>query len=117
MVQAVLLLGSETWVLTPWYGKTLAEFHHHAARRMAGMGPKRHLEGTWVYLLIGVALTMVGLEEIGVYIARRQNMVAQYIATRPIIDLCLAEERNPGMRLFKRCWEQLALNIMSIRAG
>ena len=29
-----------------------------------------------------------------VYIARRKNMVAQYIATRPIMDLCLAAERN-----------------------
>ena len=27
-------------------------------------------------------------EEIGVYITRRQNMVTQYIATRPILDLC-----------------------------
>ena len=48
-----------------------------------------------MYTPIGAALEMVGLEEIRVYIARRQNMVAQYIATCPIMDLCLAAERNP----------------------
>ena len=101
-----------------FFGTHIVEgFRHQAARRMEDMGPKRQRGGTWLYPPIGVVLKMVGLEEIGVYIARRQNMVAQYIATRPIIDLCLAEERNPGMRLFKRWWEQLALNIMSIRAG
>ena len=45
---------------------------------------------------------MVGLEVIAVYIARHQNKAAQYITTRPIIDLYLAEERNPGMRLSRR---------------
>ena len=54
---------------------------------MAGMGPKRQLDKAWVYPDIGAALEMVGLEEIGVYIVYRQNMVAQYIATRPIMDL------------------------------
>ena len=33
---------------------------------------------------------MVGLEDIRVYIACHQITVAQYIATRPIMDLCLA---------------------------
>ena len=59
---------------------------------------------------------MVGLEEIGVYIARRQNTFAQYIATRPIMDLCLVAERNPGMRLSRRWWEQPSLDIIGIGA-
>ena len=52
-------------------------------------GPQKNLDGTWVYSLIGAALKIVGLEEIGVYTARRQNTVVQYIATRPNMDLCL----------------------------
>ena len=60
---------------------------------------------------------MVGLDEIGVYISHRQNKVVQYIATRPIMDLCLTEERNTGMRLSRRWWEQPSLDIMGIRAG
>ena len=51
------------------------------------------------------------------YIARRQNTVAQYIATRPIMNLCLAAERKPGLRLSRQCWEQNDLDIIGIRAG
>ena len=40
VVQAVLLFGSETWVLTPQLEKSLEGFHRRAAQRMAGMGPK-----------------------------------------------------------------------------
>ena len=29
-----------------------------------------------------------GLEEIGEYVPKRHNTVVQYIATRPILDLC-----------------------------
>ena len=29
-----------------------------------------------------------GLEEVETYVPRRQNMVAQYIVTRPVIELC-----------------------------
>ena len=71
VVQAVLLFGSETWVLTPWLEKSLEGFHHREARRMTGMHPKRQRYGLWVYPPIGVALKMVVLEDIRVYIARR----------------------------------------------
>ena len=71
VVQAVLLFGYNMWVLTPPLEKFLEGFHHRAAQRMSGMGPKRHREGTWGYPPIGTSLEMVGLEEIGVYIARR----------------------------------------------
>ena len=64
---------------------------------MAGLGPKRQRDGTWVYPPIGTALEMVGMDEIGVYITLRQNTVTQYIATRPIMDLCLAVEWRLGL--------------------
>ena len=40
VVQAVTLSGSKMWVITPRLEKSLEGFHHRAARRMAGMGPK-----------------------------------------------------------------------------
>ena len=71
VVQAVLLFGFKTWVLTPRLEKDIEGFHHRAVRRMAGMGQKLQRYGTWVYTPIGAALAMVGPEEIRVYIARR----------------------------------------------
>ena len=61
VVQAVLLFGSETWVLIPRLEKYLERFHHWAARRMEDMVTKCHREGTWLYLPIGAALAMVGI--------------------------------------------------------
>ena len=49
VVQAVLLFGSETWVVTPRLGKALAGFHHQAVHRMAGMVPECQLSRTWVH--------------------------------------------------------------------
>ena len=80
-VQAMLLFGSEMWVVNLWLEK----------RWMEGMVPKFQLNREWVYPPIGAALETMGLEEISVYIDRWQNIVAQYISTHPIMDLCLAE--------------------------
>ena len=117
VVQAVLLFGSETWVLIPWLEKALAGFHHWESQWMTVMGPKRQPDGMWVYPPIGAALEMVVPEEIGVYIARRQNTAAQYIATHPIMDLCLVAYWNPLMCLSRRWWEQPAQDIMGIGVG
>ena len=84
---------------------------------MAGMIPKRQRDGTWVYTPIGAALEMVGLEEIGAYIARRQNTVAQYISTCLIMDLCLVAEWRTGLNLYMRWWEHRTIYILRIRAG
>ena len=43
-----------------------------------------------------LAIEEAGFEEIGVYIQKRQNMVAQYIATRPILNLCEQSVWRPG---------------------
>ena len=39
-------------------------------------------------LPLEIAMEEADLEEIKVYITRRHNMVAQYIVTRPILNLC-----------------------------
>ena len=46
---------------------------------------------------------------IGKYITRRQNTVGQYIATRPILDLCERSVWRPGARVSRRWWEQAGL--------
>ena len=53
VVQALLLFGSEMYVLTPKLEKYIEGFHHRAVRRMVGMGPKRQRDGTWVYATMG----------------------------------------------------------------
>ena len=45
------------------------------------------------------------------YISRRENAVTKYIETRPSIDLCLEAERRPGLRVPKRWWVQVGLDL------
>ena len=60
-------------------------------------------------------MTEAGLQESDTYVSRHQNTVAQYIATRPIMDLCLAAKRRPGTRVEIRWWEQEGLDLEGIR--
>ena len=101
----------------PGLEKSLEGFRHQSVRQMAGMGPKRQRDGAWVYTTIRAGLEMLRLEEIGVYTARHQKTFAQYIATRTIVDLCLAANRNPGLCLYMQRWDHTALDILWIRAG
>ena len=43
--------------------------------------------------------------------------MAKYIATRPIIDLCLAVKRRPGPRVAMRWWEQEVLDLEGARTA
>ena len=45
VVQAVLLFGAETWLLTPQIERALESFLHGAARWITGKQPRRG--GTW----------------------------------------------------------------------
>ena len=49
VVQAVLLLGAETWVLTPRIYRALESFQHGATRRITGRQPRRRGDGQWTY--------------------------------------------------------------------
>ena len=47
-----------------------------------------------------------GFEYIGVYVTRRQNTVAQYIMTRPILNLRERSVWRLGVWLSRRWWEK-----------
>ena len=51
-----------------------------------------------------------GLTEIGKSIANRQNTVAQYIATRPLLDLCEGARAREGVRVPMRWWNQTGID-------
>ena len=46
VVQAVLMLGAETWVLTPRMERALSSFQHRVVRRITGRKPKRRGDGS-----------------------------------------------------------------------
>ena len=87
VTQAVLILGVETWVLTPRMKKAMDSFQSRVARKITGRQPRRNKDRSWEYPPLAGALREAGMVGIRTSITRRQNMFAQYIATRPILDL------------------------------
>ena len=47
-----------------------------------------------------------GFTEIRKSITNRQNTVAQYIATRPLLDLCERTTHRGEARVYRRWWDQ-----------
>ena len=56
-----------------------------------------------------------GVVRVMMSILRRQNTVAQFIATRPILGLCEVAERRRGTRVPQRWWEQTGIDWKSAR--
>ena len=49
------------------------------------------MDGTWDYPPLAEVKAGAGITEVETYIAPRQNIVAQLIATRHIMELCMVE--------------------------
>ena len=47
-----------------------------------------------------------GFTDVRTSINRRQNTVAQYIATKPLLDLCEGAMQRGGARVTMRWWDQ-----------
>ena len=57
-----------------------------------------------------------GLTDVRTYINRRQNTVAQYIDTQPLLDLCEGETHREGARVTLRWWAQSGIDWEKAKA-
>ena len=106
VTQQVLLFGAESWVLTKRMESALDAFQGRVAWRLAGRMPRRGRDGKWIYLPLAGATKEAGIVRARTSVLRRQNTVAQFIATRPILGLYEVAERRGGTRVPQRWWEQ-----------
>ena len=51
------------------------------------------------------------IEEVEIYVLHRQNTISQYIATHPILDLCLLGERGTVNRVTQQCLKQEYIDL------
>ena len=73
--------------MTPRMERALGSFQHRVARQITGRQPKRQEGGIWEYSPLDIVIEEAGFKEMGAYVLKRHNTVAQYIATRPILEL------------------------------
>ena len=117
VVLSVILYGSETWVINPHIGRVLGGFHHRVACMLTGRQPQQGRDGMWKDPLLEDAMTEAVLQEMETYVSLRHNTVTQFIATRAIMNLCLAEERRPGPRFSRRWWYQYRVDVEGMRTA
>ena len=107
VVQAVLLYGSETWVLSTTALASLEGFHIRAAYRMAVRHkPRRGPGHGWIYPKSKDVLEECGMSTLEEYITVRRQTIAVYVATRPILTECRQGERKRGAVPHRWWWEQ-----------
>ena len=63
-----------------------------------------------VYPSLEGATKEAGITDVRTSINRRKNTVAQYIATRPLLDLCKGATQREGARLSMRWWYQTGID-------
>ena len=110
-MKANLLPGADTWVMPPWVGRILDGFHNRFALRIAKMHPMRDMMGRWVYPRLEEVMTTVGLEEVETYVLQLHNNFSQYISTRTILELCLADEQQTVAWVTMGWWDQADLDL------
>ena len=93
----------------------LDAFQGRVARKLTVRQPLRGRDGVWFYLSLAGAMKEAGIVRIRASILRRQNTVAQFIATRPILDLYEKAIRRPGAWVPRRWWEQTGIDWKGAR--
>ena len=68
MVQATILFGTETWVVSPRIGKTLGGLHHRVALWLALMRPRWYMTGRWVYAPLEAVIMVGGMDKVETFV-------------------------------------------------
>ena len=89
MVQAVLLYGSESWVLSELFLEQLRSFHARVARYLTGRHIRQLKDGSWYHPPTDDVLEEAGFETVDTYIKRRRNTVRRFVIDRPLHRECL----------------------------
>ena len=77
------------WYLSadPRMGQALGKFQHRFTRCITGRNPKRREGGGWEYPPLETEMEEAEFEDMVAYVLKRNNTVAQYIATQQILYL------------------------------
>jgi hypothetical protein len=106
IVQAILLYGSKTWVISQTALARLEGFHIQAAYQMAKTNkPKCSPGNVWEYPRLEDVLRECRMKMMTEYIHICRQTTAAYVATRPILAKCRRGERKRGAVPHQWWWE------------
>ena len=107
VVQAVLLFGVETWVLSAPMMQILEGAHVGLLRQVIVKQEIWRRDGSWRQVMEKVVLQGAGTQPLRTYLDRRQVTFSDWVALRPIFDVCAIETGyEGGGRLQVLWWSQ-----------
>ena len=90
VVQAVLLYGSESWVISNFYQRQLQSFHSRIARYLTGRHIRCDENGDWHHPPTEDVLEEAGLHSVDHYIqVRRTTVRSKFVIGRPLFNACI----------------------------
>ena len=124
VVQAVLLFGAKTCVLSAAMLNNLEGVHVGFLRHVTGMKARRIGDDTWTKEGPERVLQAEGTKLLREYIDKRQATVAEWVALRPIFEVCTKETGNGGGGKLRNPWwrqeaaaQQLEARLKNILAA
>ena len=84
VVSAVLLYGSETWVVTKRIEALLTSFHNRCARTIARTYFRKTGEDEWVYPSVAETLRRANLQPLAYYLQKRRANFKRYAESRDL---------------------------------
>ena len=81
-------------------------FHHIIARRIVGVTARKGDGGEWGWDPLHEALDTMGIFPISEFVRRRQAIIMEYVAGRPIYKLCTVAEHMQESSRFLVWWDQ-----------
>jgi hypothetical protein len=114
IIQAVLLFGAESWVLSNRMMKPLRSFHRRCARHITGRNIRLNAEtNEWTYPDSETTLREAGFWPIEEYINRRKDTILGYARERPIYDKCIQSTPVALSSRKKVWWELDSINYLA----
>ena len=110
VVQAVLLFGAESWVLTETMLQKLEGVHVDFLRQVAGTSARKLGVDTWKKEGEERVLQATGENPLRGYIERRQAAVAEWVDLQLLFEVCAEETGfDGGGRAREQWWHQIAV--------
>ena len=102
--------------MTPCMGRALGGFQHRVDSQINGKQQKCQVYGSWEHPLLETTIQEEGFRDMGEYILKKKNTFTQYIATRPILELCEETVRTTVAWVAKMWHKNEGLYLMVSRA-
>ena len=104
VIQAILLYGLETWVLSSEMEKKVEGAHAGFLRGITGKRAWRIGYGTWEMPVADVVQKANGKQSEMTYIGRQKATVAQGVELQPIFEVCAGEKVYEGGGRSREAW-------------